>query len=681
MSEKKTYKPQVSVRLNLLFFGVFILFSALILRLGVVQIVQGEEFSEQLDREINVTERIEAPRGLMYDRFGNLLVDNELQFTVTYTNRNTPQDEMIETANRLSQFVTFDTDDIEGRFDRDRREYWALLNEEEYLEKLSIEEAESQGLSDSEAHLERLNAITDEELNSFTDDELEVFLIWREFNSGYNNSAHKVQRGISYDSAAQIMENIDQMPGVDIIRDSVRSYTYGDTLSSIFGRVGSISRDDLQARLAEGYERNEEVGQSYLEAQYESVLRGRDGRLENFTDQDGNRLRNPEERQGSRGNDLVLSFDMELQQRLSNIVDSEVSRSSGRFVGEPDAYVVMMEPDTGEVLAMSGYNSDLGTFTQGYVVGSSMKGATVLAGFDTGVLAPGNTVFDRPVNFPGSNPIRSVSNLGYVDDIAALERSSNIYMIEVAMRLVNYVPGVSGTNWGNFSRGFDILRSYYQQFGLGVETGIDLPGEFTGVNGGNTNLPGQMLFLTFGQFDTYTPMQLAQYVATIANNGTRIAPKVVKEIREPGENKEELGPIAVQNEPKLLNTIDVNQTYFDRVQRGFYQVIHGSRGTARAFFNGRDYDPAGKTGTAQVSVNGQEANNQTFVGYAPFNNPEVAISVVVPGVRDNQDSSGIANRIAEASLDAYFELQDERQGPTQPESGPAVDEVGDDISD
>lgn len=658
MSDKKGKKSHLPVRLNILFFLVFLLFSALILRLGVVQIVQGEEFQEQVEKTINVSVPVDAPRGLIYDRYGNLLVDNELLFTVTYTNRNTSQEEMLETARKLSKFITVELPRIN---DRDLREYWGVLNPEEFEAKLTEEEAEEEGIDEKDIHSERIKRITEEELDSISEEDMRVFPIWREFNAGYNNLPHKVKRGITYEEAALIMENLEELPGVDIIRDAERTYVYDDYLKSILGKVGPIHREDIDYFLANGYERNEEVGTEYLEAQYETVLRGRKGRLENFIDSDGNFLKNPEEQLGSRGNDLVLSIDLELHQHIKAIIDDVVNSSKSSFVGEPDAYVVMMEPHTGEVLSLAGYRSDVGTFTSAFVVGSSMKGATVLAGLDTGVVAPETQILDRTLNLPGSPSISSWRTLGYVNAERALELSSNIYMSEVAMRLIGYIPGVSGTNWGDFYKGYDILRSYYAQLGLGVPTGIDLPNEFPGIVGEKSSYPGQLLYLTFGQYDTYTPLQLAQYVSTIANDGYRIAPRVVKEIREPGKNKDELGPISQKMEPKVLNKLDTDPRYFQTVQNGFYRVIHGSGGTARNYFNGVDYEPAGKTGTAQVKVNGRDANNQTFVAYAPFDEPEVAISVVVPGVQRN--AGGIANTIARKSLDAYFKLKEERNGP------------------
>ncbi|WP_026689253.1 penicillin-binding transpeptidase domain-containing protein [Alteribacter aurantiacus] len=667
MGERRN-KAHVPVRLNTLFFVVFILFSALILRLGIVQIVQGEEYQEQLERTINISSPVEAPRGLIYDRNGNVVVDNELQMTVTYTNRRTSMKEMLEVARELNTYITIEQERIN---ERDIKDYWLVLNQErnemldlthydEPYDILPLDEQRELGLSENEAYMERLERITEEHLGMITDEGMEVFHIWREFIAGFNYLPHKVAQGIEYEEAARIMENMEDLPGVDIIRDSQRKYPYGDTLARMFGNTGSIPRERVDEFLANGYTRNESVGTSYLEAQYESVLRGRNGSLDNHMNRQGDFLRNPEVNEGSRGNDLILSIDMELQQRVEEAIEKELSESARHFIEEEDAYVVMMDPNTGEVLSMAGHNNnELGNVLSGFEVGSSMKGASVLIGYETGVFSHGEQIVDRPIQLPGEGvrPVRSHRPLGRINDIQALEQSSNIYMAEIALRLSNYIPQVSNT-WGDYHSVYDLLRYHYAQFGLGVETGIDLPNEATGYGSGIYGNPGNMLFLTFGQYDTYTPMQLAQHVSVIANGGYRIAPRIVSEIREPGRNKHDLGPLVRQNDPKVLNKIPMSDQDLARVQEGFRQVMHGSQGTARSFFGDLDYKVAGKTGTAQRTIEGEAANNQTLVGYAPYDDPEVAFAIVVPGVSTTH--GGVANRIGVEIMEAYFELKEGR---------------------
>ncbi|ADH99821.1 peptidoglycan D,D-transpeptidase FtsI family protein [Salisediminibacterium selenitireducens] len=681
MAKQKRMKPHIPLRLNLLFFLVFILFSALILRLGVVQIVQGEEFQEVVERTNSEITPVEAPRGLVYDRHGNLLVGNEHIHTVTFTNRRTSAQEMLDVSLLLSDLIDVDTDHVfESRYEQERRDFWSVLYDEEFEDKLPLEEAQAREMSDGDVYRERIDAITDQDLEMVTDQEWEAFAVWRELRQGMNNVPHKIS-SVSHEEAARIMENMENLPGIDVIRDAERVYPFGSYLRGILGNVGSIRSENLDQFLSQGYERTDRVGTTYLEAQYESVLRGRPGSIETFTDSDGNHTEPPVERQGSRGNDLMLSFDLELQQRVEDLVDSITMERSGSFVAEPDAHVVMMEPDTGDILAMYGNGSTSPPMGQSYEMGSTVKGATLLTGYNHGLITPGEVIVDRPTTLGvgGGGTISSVVNMGAINDLQALERSSNIYMATVAMRLVGYTPGVS-TSWGSYQFGYDWIRQQFGEFGLGVSTGIDLPGESTGIVGQNISQPGNMVFLTYGQYDTYTPLQLAQYTATIANDGVRVAPRVVTEIREPSNVRGEIGPVAEVKKPKIMNIIDTDPSYFDRIKEGFYRVVYGDRGTARAYFQNRDYTVGGKTGTAQSFYDGQSVNNQTFVAFAPFDEPEVVISVVVPFVSTAEGNAGIANTIAEAALDAYFDLQEGRNGPREPESSGDEDESSDDES-
>jgi len=156
--------------------------------------------------------------------------------------------------------------------------------------------------------------------------------------------------------------------------------------------------------------------------------------------------------------------------------------------------------------------------------------------------------------------------------------------------------------------------------------------------------------LAIGQFDTYTTLQLAQYVSTIANNGYRMQPHLLKEVREPNysNGEEEIGTVISEFQSNVLNELDMDKEYIKRVQQGFHQVMNGSQGTATSYFKGVSYDPAGKTGTAQIHSD----YNLTLVGYAPYDNPEVAFAVVVTNV--GSSSSSINKNIGRQMLDAYF---------------------------
>ena len=221
-------------------------------------------------------------------------------------------------------------------------------------------------------------------------------------------------------------------------------------------------------------------------------------------------------------------------------------------------------------------------------------------------------------------------------------------------------------------KAFDTFRQSFASFGLGTKTGIDLPGESGGLIGAS-KLTGILLDLSIGQYDTYTTLQLAQYVSTIANGGYRIAPKVLKEIREPSKDGKILGPLIQETDVKVLNRIQNTDAEINQVKRGMHYVYYGDKGTAKNIFAGKDYDGAGKTGTAQASSSGRTTINLSHVGFAPYENPEIAYAVVIPNISTNQRAYPPAqNEIVKQAVDEYFKLkakraaEEDRTGVTEP---------------
>ncbi|MFV8826652.1 peptidoglycan D,D-transpeptidase FtsI family protein [Alkalihalobacterium sp. APHAB7] len=668
MTNQKKKKNHIPARLNLLFFAVFILFSALILRLGMVQIVQGEDFTRELERTSNVTTRIDAPRGIMYDRNGNIVVDNEKQLSLTYTQPPRPSEqEKLEVAERLTNYIELDTSSIT---ERDMKDYWILTRREQALDKVTSEERK--GLSNNEEYQLTLDRITENDLAEITEEEKKVLAIKREMDRGYALSPQRIKQGLTKEEAHGIIEHLPDLPGVEILLDSTRKYVYDDTFKSFFGRTGSIPRESLDFYLSRGYERSDIVGTSFLELQYEQALRGEKAVVENITSR-GSVIGTSLDKLGQRGNDLVLTIDMELQKQVEEILQREVNKNRGAYLRNPAAYVVMMDPRTGEIYAMAGYEGNdfdhFGVVNKAFEMGSTIKGATVLAGLHAGVINPNTIIHDAPIRVGGETK-QSVTRMGNINSITALERSSNVYMFHIVMRIAGFNYS-SNCCWNDVAGAYGDFRNYLHQFGLGVETGIDLPSEGIGVNGGVQRV-GNLLDFAIGQFDTYTPLQLAQYVSTIANDGYRMKPQLVKEIRQPSSSKQELGQVINQFPPTVMNRVEMHDDHIKHVQRGFRQVIAGSRGTGRALAN-KPYQLAGKTGTAQVL--NKEGNNQTFVAYAPFDDPRVAVAVVVPNV-NRRTNATISRDILEGVTDAFFELEENRQNPSfnLPTEGDGEDE-------
>jgi cell division protein FtsI/penicillin-binding protein 2 len=691
--KKKKKKTHVPVRMNLLFFAVFLLFSLLVLRLGVVQIVNGQSYQKEVERTEDVVVDTGVPRGKIYDRYGNVIVDNVPLNAITYTRtQSTKTEEMIDVATKLAELIEKDTKSVT---ERDKKDFWILKNPEKAKEKVSEKEAKkiqsNEDLSEDEANAEiyklQLERITKEELNSLTKQQLEVLAIYREFSSGYALTPQIVKNeGVTSKEFAVVSEHLDELPGVNTTTDWERSYVFDDTLRTILGSVSS-SREGLpkgmvDQYLAKDYSRNDRVGTSYVEYQYEDILQGHKEKIKNIT-KDGSVLESKLIQEGQRGKDVVLSIDMELQKEVEKIVKEELQKHINTKESPylDRAFVVMMDPYTGEIKAMVGkkyaknpntgkyefQDYALGTFTSSYEVGSAVKGATVLTGYMTNVLTPGENIVDEPIYIKGTPKKTSWFNVygqrtGPISDLYALEISSNSYMWKVAMRIAGarYVPHQPL----DFDPdAFDKIRQHFAQFGLGVPTGIDLPGEVAGFQGKDKR-PGLLLDLAIGQYDTFTPMQLVQYVSTIANGGYRIQPHVLKEVRNPVSGNDNLGKIIYEKEAKVLNRIGATQEQIEHVQKGFYRVTHGADGTANNFKDA-PYNAAGKSGTAESFYKGpnmEEADqtyNTTLIGYAPFNNPEIAFSTVVPWSHQNHDPY-INKTISKRVMDKYFELKKNR---------------------
>ncbi|MED3022414.1 MULTISPECIES: peptidoglycan D,D-transpeptidase FtsI family protein [Bacillus cereus group] len=682
--KKKTHVP---FRLNVLFFCVFLMFSAVIVRLGYVQIVRGEEYKNEVERKENSTISNPVPRGKIFDRYGRAVVDNAAVRTITFTKmKGSTAEARLETAKKLADLIEVPTDKLT---DRDKKDYWLAIHKEEAKEKITNkdrQEFKDKKIDDKELDERQRNRVTEEEVNQLSAKDLEILAIKSKMDGGYAMTPQVIKKDATEEEYAIISENLAALPGVDTNVDWDRKYVYDDLFRSVLGGVSTsdegLPRERLDYYLVRDYNRNERVGKSYLEQQYEDSLHGTKAEVKNITDKNGNILETINVSKGQSGNDLNLTIDMELQKRVEEIITKSLLKYKG---GQPlldRAFVVMMNPKNGEVLSMAGkqlvnengetkvQDFALGTMTSSYPMGSTVKGATILTGYQTGAIQPGSVQLDEPIVLKGPLKKSSWKTMGYINDLTALKMSSNVYMFKTAMNIAG-VPYVRGGTLDIKQKSYDTMRYYFGQFGLGVKTGIDLPNETAGQRGRTDHMPGFLLDLSIGQYDTYTPLQLAQYVSTIANGGYRMQPQVVKEIRQPAVKQDEVGKVVHSMEPKVLNRVDMPESQIKRVQEGFRQVFNDTGGTATKYFTGAPYKAAGKTGTAQTVYGGdkeigrnakgerKETYNLTLVGYAPFEDPEVAFSVVVPWV---DDKSGINGYISRDIMDAYFDLKKVENG-------------------
>ncbi|MDD1505456.1 penicillin-binding protein 2, partial [Lysinibacillus sp. CNPSo 3705] len=422
----------------------------------------------------------------------------------------------------------------------------------------------------------------------------------------------------------------------------------------------------------------------YIEAQYEDLLQGQKSVVKNITNKKGQVVDTVTTYEGEPGKDLVLTLDSELTAATEKIVEQELLKlkSGGASSLLDRAFLVMMDPNTGDILSMVGKKIEknpetgknevvdysYGTFTTAYEAGSAVKAATLLTGYKLGAITPSTVLGDEPIWLKGTDAKKSIFNRsGYIsmNGLRALEQSSNVYMFKTAL-LINGTPYSYGMPLRLNDDTFPKMRNSYAQFGLGVNTGIDLPNEVSGVQGPTgPAYGGKALDLAIGQYDTYTPLQLAQYISTVANGGYRIQPHVVKEVREPSKDGQSLGQLVTEIGPTILNQIDNSQSEINYVKQGLRRVYTGAYGTAKRQFANAPYTAAGKTGTAEVMYYGdlrqywgKYSLTYTHVGFAPYENPEIAYAVVIPWASTNPGQPFSANsEIARKAVDKYFELK------------------------
>ena len=663
------------IQKRILVIQIFVLglFSLLFFTLIYTVVVKKDMYDVKLAQLTeSLIEGESAPRGRIYDRNYTLLVDNVAVPVIYYHPDNkTTVSQKIELAYLASEKLTLNYQKLSHR---NLKEFYLVTHKEECNQKISKEEyekVERRILTTNDIENLKIDRITEEDLSVFSDSDKKAAYLYYLMNRGYSYEDKIIKDNDVTDfEFAYFSEMADSLSGFNTKITWERKYLYPDTLRSILGSINSVPKEQKDIYLEEGYALNDQVGISGLEKQYESLLKG-----EKATYKKENSYTLENVSGAVRGNDIVLTIDIQLQQEVDRIIDEQLIRAKK----EPNTtylsktYVVIQEPSTGEILAMSGRqivkngSSYVGTDITSYITtdpmapGSVVKGASMLVGYNTGVIKMGEYMTDECIKIKSIPAKCSYNQIGRLNDITALAESSNVYQFKIAIGVGKGTyrynePLIIDTN------AFSIYRKTFSDFGLGVKTGIDLPVESLGYIGTSTK-PEFLLNFSIGQYDTYTPIQLSQYITTIAADGKRMWPHLLKEVYLPTEN-ESLGRLAYEIEPVILNEVDTTSTYFSRVQEGFRAVM--TVGLGRNVM-GKSPSPAGKTGTSEsfLDTDGDgkidtETISNAFVGYAPYKNPVMSITVTSPDVGDpstNIDFHSYVNRrIARYISNRFFEL-------------------------
>ncbi|MFS9181440.1 penicillin-binding protein PBP2B [Streptococcus timonensis] len=672
---RKFNSHSIPIRLNLLFAIVILLFMAIIGRLLYMQVLHKDFYENKLASASQTRVTTGSVRGEIYDATGKPLVENTVKQVVAFTrsNKMTATD-LKDISKKLLNYVSVTSPELT---DRQIADYYladpAIYKKTvEALPKDKRFDSDGNLLSESELYNNAAESIASDQM-SYTEDEKKAIYIFNQLNAVGNFATGNIQTDPLDDTQIAVIASASkELPGISISTSWDRK-VLDTSLSSIVGSVSSeksgLPAEDVDEYLKKGYSLNDRVGTSYLEKQYEEILQGKRTVKEIHLDKHGDMESVENIEEGSKGKNIKLTIDLAFQDSVDELLKSyfksELANGGAKY--SEGVYAVALNPKTGAVLALSGmkHNVDtgeltpdsLGTVTNVFVPGSVVKAATISSGWENGVLSGNQTLTDQPIVFQGSAPINSwytVSTGSFpITAVEALEYSSNTYMVQTALGMMGqtYKPNMSVVT-NQLDSAMGKLRSTFGEYGLGVSTGIDLPDESIGFVPKEFDL-ANYLNNAFGQFDNYTPLQLAQYVATIANNGVRLAPHIVEGIYDNNDTGG-LGELIQETETKEINRVNISKSDMALLQQGFYQVSHGTSPltTGRSFSNGATVSISGKTGTAESNVgNGQKATNTNAVAYAPSNNPQIAVAVVFP--HNTNLTNGVGPSIARDIINLY----------------------------
>lgn len=656
-----------------------------------LQIVNGENYREQSEKRMLRTKNITAPRGEIYDRNGVILATNKLSYDVELYKVRVSTKEQNDGILRLVEILNENSDKVYSTFpvndDLNGFNFENTEEEQKWKKEMKLDSTLTfDQVIDKYIEKYELQDYSDNRLN-----QIKMIEIKYEANlNGYSlfNSA-TIAKDISQKSVAKIGEEKYKIYGISIVSVPKRYYPNGNLLSHTIGYVSKISSTEYEKKKEQGYNVNSVIGKAGIEQSFEKYLRGNDGVIKEETDTLGNVSSQAETTEAKSGDNVTLTIDYRLQKVAEeSLLNTINGLQNGTLVGKKfsDANagaVVVLDVDSGEVLASASYPTyDINSLIGGislkdwnalqnnslhpmlnrvvsgiYSPGSTFKMLVGMAGLMNGKITVDEKYYDPGIYPYGYHPKcwlytdRHMTH-GWINIEGAIKGSCNCYFYEVGRRI-----------------GISEIVKYAKLFGLGQKTGIELSGEAAGTIAGADDKSedglkspwylGDTLSAAIGQSgSSYTPIQLANYIATIANGGKLNKVSLIKSVdNEVAGTSESLADInkytseytGVNFEEKDLN---INSEYIDAIKKGMLSVTSETGGTSYIVFKNSDIQVAGKTGTAQVP-NGN--NNGIFVGFAPYDNPKIAVVAVIQHGGEGTYTANVVKPI----MEEYFNIDKE----------------------
>ena len=679
---KEINKRSINFRYNIVTIFIYIIGIILIVQLFNLQIVHGAKYREESNTRLTRESILEADRGEILDRSGNVLVSSSQKFNLelykSKIDTNALNESILKIIKVLEKYEVNYVDSFPINISP--FEYTISdTNLSNWKKNNGIDENDT-----AEKAFYKFKNKYKIENEDVTEVRKIIAIRYAIVREGYSSTKSlTIAKDIPREAIAEFSERGDEFPGINITVQPARIYKEGTLASHILGYASKISDSEYQEK-KNTYNQNDIIGKTGIEALFEKYLKGKNGTKQIDMAVDGTITAEVVENEAVAGSNVVLTIDSKLQkiaeQALKDNIEKIRNGGFGKTYDAKGGSCVVMNVKTGEVLAMASYpdynpqsfangisNEEWKSYNENksypllnktiqsaYEPGSIFKMVTAIAGLESGNISLTEKINDtgQYIKYGEKRNCWYYTDYhrghGYLNVIGAIEKSCNYFFYETADRM-----------------GIDTLDKYARYFGLGKKTGIELPSEVSGTLASKEYVktinaswnPGDTINAAIGQgYNRFTPLQMTKYVSMIANGGNKIDVSIVKTIQNPDGTEvsrdeinkfvnEKLGLTEENNE-----NITLNRDYINAVKEGMKSVTSGESGTAYVRFKNFNIKVGGKTGSAEAGkdVNGNDIVNAWFAAFAPYDDPEIAVVVMVEnGGHGNYTAEAVRNIMAE----------------------------------
>ncbi len=673
-----------NLRYNLMTILVYIVGIVLIVQLFNLQIVNGKEYRETSNTRLSRETVIKAARGSIKDRTGNLLVTTKMGFNIELYKTKINTTTLNKTILNTIKILENNNDKYINNLPILIEPFKFTIDDEESQVNWKKENDIKEDATPEQCFYELKEKYKIEQDNIL--EAYKIMVVRYEISrNGYSSIRPvTIAKDVSRESAVKLGEQSIYFPGISATNEPMVSYPSGSLASHILGYVGNITETELDGR-EDTYGINDVIGKVGIQYVFEEYLRGKDGIKQLDMSVDGTITDEYITQEAVAGSDVILTIDANLQAATEKALANNIKKiASGGFSKRSDAKAgaaVVMNVKTGEILAMASYpdyepelfvngisQKKLDEYNKGdnifnraisgvYAPGSTFKMITAIAGLETGVITPTEKINDIGVYKKAHEPACWIWNSygmshGWLNVTEAITHSCNYFFYEVGYRAT-----------------IDNIAKYAKYYGLGEKTNVELPMEEKGIvatrdkakERGDEWQIGETLSAAIGQsYNSYTPIQMAKYISMLANGGEPIDVTIVKSINDVNGNQVSKEDITKFVNAKLglikekKENLNIKKENIDAILKGMKGVTSEEGGTAYSTFANFNIELGGKTGSAQTDVQGKI--NGWFVGFAPYEEPEIAVVVLV----ENAGSGSYTAEVARDILQEYFGMNMEK---------------------